>query len=179
MTERLHWVPIKRYAAGWFGYSGDAWAGIFNGQPGWTDGNVMLIGLPPVNAFVKGQRDFSRPLTQANRPGLSEIRPVAVAELGTLVSVIFSDGHIFDAKYYNLIHGLWPEAKWFGDSNSRATPGYPVNVTNKGRQVALVTALKPGDYEMDIQEVLQRANAVPSQPAIQGPEEPQPKKETV
>lgn len=148
------WVPIHKYAPGWFEFTGDVWEGLIRKQPAWTDGNVMMIGELPPNAHLVGQRDFSKPLTQAHRTGLYEIKPAAVAELGTFTSVIFSDGLVLDAKYYNLIHALFPVARWFSDANARSRPTYPVRITESGRTVAAVCALKAADWNDEIESVL-------------------------
>lgn len=174
--DNARWIPVARHVPGWFDFDGEVRTGEINGQPAWTDGSVMCLGSPPAFATVMGPKDFSRPLRNAERENLRELTPLAVAELGSYTVVVFSDGHAVQAKFYDLIHSLWPVARWFGDDESQNTEARPISIRQDGELVALVMAIKWDGCREEIASIIQSANGIKAQPAIPSSEERQQQK---
>lgn len=143
------WVPITEFVPGRFHFDEEVWTGEMNGEAAWTEGHIMCLGKLPPSATVAGVKDFAPILAKAERDGLVEILPVAVAQLGK-PTVIFSDGHTIDVKFYSWVHVHWPAARWFGDEASKGLPSGtpPIVIREAGKLVALVMALRFQDGDL-------------------------------
>src|SRR5437868_4755405 len=112
-------VPIAEYAPGWCELPGEdddgpwnAFIGEIDGMPAWSDGRVLLMGNTPACFEIKIARSFAKPLDNCRRSTLAEVTPAVVAEIAGFVAVLFSDGTIIKARFYDIVRWHFPSCVW-------------------------------------------------------------------